>query len=222
MAVNASGAAGDDIVPRPPGAKSQRRRQQILDAALRLFSERPYDDVFVEEIARAADVAKGLMFYHFKDKQGLYIAATERQVDLEMAQWREPGEADRPRAHIRDVLFRHFAYLEHHSFPYLNMMRRRPGIPDVEEIFERARLESITITLGHLDLDLDLDARGRAAMRGWVAFNDEITVNWLEHGGLTADDVTDLSLSMLTAALETLLDRYPQVAPAVDELRKAS
>jgi AcrR family transcriptional regulator len=137
MAANGSGPSGNDTAPRPRGTKAGRR-QKILDAALQLFSERHYDDIFTDDIARAAGVANGLLFYYFKDKRGLYVAATQRQVDLEMAQWLDPGEGGGPRARIRDLLYRHFDYLKHHHYTYLNMMRRRPGIPDVEEIFERA------------------------------------------------------------------------------------
>jgi AcrR family transcriptional regulator len=219
MAQSGSGSSGNDSTVSPRSTRGDRRRK-ILDAAVQLFSEHPYDDVFIGQVAQSAGVAKALPFYYFTDKRGLYIAATQRQVDLEMAQWHARVEHERARARIRALLHRHFSYLEHHRLPYLSMMRRRTGIPDVEEIFERARLESITVTLGHLDLELDLDARGRAALRGWVAFNDEITVQWFEHGGLSVEEVTDLSLAMFIAALETLADRYPEVGPAAEELRK--
>jgi AcrR family transcriptional regulator len=113
MAVTKPGSSGQDTALQSPRAKADRR-QKILGAALRLFSERPYDEIFADEIAHEAGVAKSLVFYYFKDKRGLYLAATQRQVDLEMAQWRDPGVAGRPRARIRDVLHRHFEYLERH------------------------------------------------------------------------------------------------------------
>lgn len=49
----------------------QARRQAILRSAARLFRERPYDDVRVEEIAAEADVAKGTVYRYFPDKDAL-------------------------------------------------------------------------------------------------------------------------------------------------------
>jgi len=37
----------------------QKRREQLLDTGAAMFAERPYDDVFVEEIAARAGVSSG-------------------------------------------------------------------------------------------------------------------------------------------------------------------
>ncbi len=49
----------------------QARRQAILQSAARLFRDRPYDDVRVEEIAAAADLAKGTVYLYFPDKDAI-------------------------------------------------------------------------------------------------------------------------------------------------------
>lgn len=54
---------------RPRSAKrSEKRRDQIVQAAVRLFSEQGYYQTTMDDIARAADVSKGLIYLYFKDK----------------------------------------------------------------------------------------------------------------------------------------------------------
>lgn len=43
----------------------------VLESALRLFSERGYDAVGVQEIVEGAGVTKPTLYHHFKSKQGL-------------------------------------------------------------------------------------------------------------------------------------------------------
>lgn len=49
---------------------------RILDAAGELFGGRPYYDVHVADIAALADVAKGSVYQHFKNKEQLFLAVT--------------------------------------------------------------------------------------------------------------------------------------------------
>ena len=193
----------------------------ILDAALRLFRQRPYEEIFTDEIAREAGVANGLLFYYFGDKRGLYMAAVERQVEVELDLWRRARhEGETTLARIRGVVYGHFEYLKMNPHTFLGMMRRSPSTPDVNAIFEAARQESTGIILGHLGLELQLDASGSAVLRGWAAFNDETTVALLTGDDLDLDQVTHLSMTMLMAALSTLTDRYPDVDQVLGELRK--
>ncbi|HLU66982.1 MAG TPA: TetR/AcrR family transcriptional regulator [Kofleriaceae bacterium] len=56
-----------------PGAPSRdERRQQLLDAARVLFSERGYHETTVDDITRAADVAKGTFYLYFSEKREIY------------------------------------------------------------------------------------------------------------------------------------------------------
>lgn len=196
--------------------RSSARRDRILDAALELFAERPYAEVYTDDVTTRAGVANGLLYYHFTDKRGLYVAAVRRQVEEERGLWHVDEDEGSPWARVRLLMHRHFAYLAEHRSSSLSTMRRSPDVPDVDAIFEAARLEAIIIILGVLGLDdLRLDARGDAALRGWIAFNDSLTVQQLDRGDLSVDDVTDLSLDLLVAALRTLADRYPEVDAAV-------
>jgi AcrR family transcriptional regulator len=58
---------------------------RILEAAARLFAERPFHEVRIEDIAARAGVAKGTLYSHFKEKEELFRAmiaeALARRLD---------------------------------------------------------------------------------------------------------------------------------------------
>jgi TetR/AcrR family transcriptional regulator len=56
---------------------------RILEAALRLFAERGYDAVGVQEIAEASGVTKPPLYHHFGSKEGILQALLE----LHYSQW---------------------------------------------------------------------------------------------------------------------------------------
>lgn len=59
-------------------AKSITTIANILDAAESLFIGKNYADVTMSEIASAANVTKGALYYHFKNKEALYLAMMRR------------------------------------------------------------------------------------------------------------------------------------------------
>src|SRR5947209_67386 len=56
----------------------EKTRAAILKAALEEFSNEGVTGARTDEIARRAGVNKALLYYYFKDKEGLYAAALEQ------------------------------------------------------------------------------------------------------------------------------------------------
>ena len=65
-------------LPQTQGERSERSRQQILDAALKLFSHRGYGATSVRDIAEAAGLSKGNVYHHFPDKETIFRALLDR------------------------------------------------------------------------------------------------------------------------------------------------
>ena len=56
------------------------RRQQLIDAAVRVFAERGFRGATTHEIAAAAGVTEAVIFQHFPDKDTLYSAILEQKA----------------------------------------------------------------------------------------------------------------------------------------------
>lgn len=59
------------VAPEAPAGESstaERRRSEIVAAAVRLFSERGYHQTTIDDIAGEAKISKGLVYRYFKDK----------------------------------------------------------------------------------------------------------------------------------------------------------
>lgn len=70
------------------------RRQQLIDAAVRVFAERGFRGATTREIAVAAGVTEAVIFQHFPDKDALYAAILQQKCQgSEAHQWLESMQA---------------------------------------------------------------------------------------------------------------------------------
>src|ERR1041384_6692618 len=60
--------------PRRVRLETDQRRAQLLALARKAFSDRSYDDVSIDDIAREAKISKGLLYHYFPTKRDLYVA----------------------------------------------------------------------------------------------------------------------------------------------------
>ncbi len=61
--------------------RSERSRNQILDAALKLFAHRGFGATSVRDIAEAAALSKGNVYHHFPDKESIFRALLDRYFE---------------------------------------------------------------------------------------------------------------------------------------------
>jgi AcrR family transcriptional regulator len=63
------------------------RRQELIETAIRLFSEGSYRGTTTAEIARAAGVSEPILYRHFASKRDLYLAALDHVWAQLQAAW---------------------------------------------------------------------------------------------------------------------------------------
>ena len=61
--------------------EADKTRQTILDAALTVFSSKGYHPARLQDIAEAAGVTRGAIYYHFGSKADLYISLVRESAE---------------------------------------------------------------------------------------------------------------------------------------------
>jgi len=67
------------VKSKTPKRDAERSKTLILDAAAELFAKHGFDNSSMQQIAKAAGVARGTPHYFFQSKEGLFKACFERE-----------------------------------------------------------------------------------------------------------------------------------------------
>lgn len=192
-------------------AEALATRTRILDAAERVFSRRGVSRTSLDDIARAAGVTRGAIYWHFKDKADLFGAMLGRvALPMEAMLQRTSEEAgDDPLAHVRgrsvavlrkvvgDARARRVFDVVAHKCEYVDEMaavRRRINgmrancLAQLESGFRSAIRRGL----------LPPSVEPRAAAVGLHALVDGLITNWLVDPKYFAD----------ARAAERIVDRY--------------
>ncbi|WP_185845900.1 TetR/AcrR family transcriptional regulator [Kibdelosporangium aridum] len=199
------------------------RRAAVVAAAEDLFARKPYDDVYITEIAEAAGVAHGLLFYHFKDKRGLYLEVLRKmQAEIADLHTRRPGE-DTSEQWLRGVIRRHIEYRAGHGHTMLALSRTGGQDPEVDKLGEQGRQAGVEFIRELLGVRGDLPPRVRVAVRANMGAVDEMIADWLAHDrDIDIDELVDLACTIVVTTLGTVCAGSPEIQSALGELSAAS
>jgi len=189
------------------------RREQILARARRLFSERTYAEVSMEEIAAAAGVARGLLHHYFGSKRGLYL-----EVVRELVRLPPPALPENTAGSTKEAV-------EESVDLWLEVVARNRGTwlaaigaegfgrdPELEGILAEAREATTDRVVEVLGMSGGAPPELRALIRSYAGLAEAATREWLERGTLSREQVQ----LMLT---DTLLSLTHQLLPRVVEAR---
>src|SRR5512136_204834 len=74
------------------------RRQQILDAAQQVFAAKGFEGASIKDLAKAAKISPGLLYWYFKDKTDLLVSLLTERIDSAFGQLPESVSFDAPPA----------------------------------------------------------------------------------------------------------------------------
>jgi len=88
-------------------------RREILKAALNSFTEKGYSATRLEDVAKLAGVTRGAIYWHFDNKEHLYLQLMEETIDKYKTRVREVLDKEgSPLTKIRTLLRELFVMLE--------------------------------------------------------------------------------------------------------------
>lgn len=71
-------------MPRTPSENESIRRaskQQILKATMDLFCSKGYHSTSIDDVAKRAQISKGLLYHYFKGKEELLAAIVDMRIN---------------------------------------------------------------------------------------------------------------------------------------------
>ncbi len=184
------------------------RREQLLAAGARLLAERPYDEVSIEEIARAAGVSKGLLYHYFPTKRDFLIAAIERGQE-ELAELTAPDPDLPPAEQLGASLDRFLDFVEEHEAAYAAIFRSRGGAdPEIQAVLEAGRRQRMDAVIDSLAVweaaptGVQRTPTLETAVQGWFFFVEGAVLRWLERRDIDRTELRELLALALIGALQ--------------------
>ncbi len=207
--------------PRWQRLDHDERRRQILGCARRLFSQRNYATVSTSEIAREAGVARGLLNHYFGTKRDLYLEVIRDVVQMPSNPVPLPGPG-RGLEHV----------ISEGADRWLTMLERNPGTwlaavgaqglgrdPEVEAILDDARERAADHLVEALQTYEAAEApiQLRALIRSYSGLAEAASIEWLERGRLTRDQVRAV---LVQGFISIVRDVLPAVQQASGDTRE--
>src|SRR6185295_19226925 len=189
-----------------------KRRAQLLELGIDLFSKHAYEDIFIDGVAEAAGISKGLLYHYFRGKREFYVE-TVRAASYRLQLLTMPDPALPPPARLRAAIDAHLRYIQEHGAVYTAVYRSGVAIaPEVREILEEHRDVIIRYFLRALAVSRPRPVL-RAALRAWVAMVEGASLEWIAKPTITREDLRELLFAGYVALLAKTFELDPKAAP---------
>jgi AcrR family transcriptional regulator len=164
--------------------RSLQRHERILDAATRVFATKGYHGTLVDEIALEADTSKGGVYFHFPNKQAIFLALFDRLADIlrdrvETAVAKESEPIARAEAALKVVLD---TFASHRRLARLFMVEALGAGPEFNTRMIQIRATFADLIRTHLDEAVaagaipPLDTATVAS--AWFGAINEVVIHW--------------------------------------------
>jgi AcrR family transcriptional regulator len=155
----------------------------IVDVAMRHFAEHGFRGAHVEDIASEVGVAKGTVFLHFGSKEGLFLAAYERAVNL------LPGWLDAPEEIVTQGFWTVLDY----------------WLERTEQFLSEQWVPNRVAMIGRYDTGLGLRRPISRFMRSEDPYG---TLEFVEFGVERGDIRSDVDVEMIASMLDWVAERF--------------
>jgi TetR/AcrR family fatty acid metabolism transcriptional regulator len=195
--------------------RSLQRHERILDAATRVFAAKGYHGTLVDEIALEADTSKGGVYFHFPNKQAIFLALFDRLADIlrdrvEAAVAKESQPIDRAEAALKVVLD---TFASHRRLARLFMVEALGAGPEFNVRMLQIRSSFAELIKKHLDEGVaegaipPLDTATAAS--AWFGAVNEVVIHWAlaEHPGRLEDAYPTIRALLLRGVQASGVDK---------------
>ncbi|MFE5855877.1 TetR/AcrR family transcriptional regulator [Streptomyces sp. NPDC056500] len=196
-------------VGRGSTGRPRTRRTELLSIGRTLFARTSYDALSMDDIARSAGVAKGLIYYYFGSKRGYYLAVIEDSVADLLA--RATGRPELPKAErVRRTVDGYLRYAQRNESAFRTIVTGGVGCDsEVQSIREAVRAELVATIAEGAYGSREVPPLAALALLGWLSGVEQITLAWLGDPVPDREAVGELLTRLLRATLATIEQLEP-------------
>ncbi len=190
------------------------RRERILSAARKLFSERGYGAVSTTGIAAEAGVARGLINHYFGTKRDLYVEVVREMVRFRSQPVPEYVDGATPEARLDESIDRWLEMVARNREAWLAAIGAE-GLghdPEIAAVLDEAREEATSRLIQVLGLGPADDAPPElhAVLRAYGGMAEAATREWLERGRWSREQVAAFLKAALPELVGVAYDAIPK------------
>ncbi|MCF8572159.1 TetR/AcrR family transcriptional regulator [Gordonia sp. HY002] len=207
--------------PRGRRLSPDARRAQILEVACRLFGERQFGDVWIDDLARESGISRGLLYHYFGGKQELLRVVFARESET----FNESTRADPTLPlleQLLDGLDKYLTYVKQHPAGYRTLQQQAtmsdPAIQEIRRTNALLQIERILEGLHTADLiDAGDRAAVEAALTGWISLVTASCLSWMDSGQLSEEVLKRIWVNAGIGAVEGATGRPLPVRSPISE-----
>ena len=180
------------------------REQQILDAAVVVFSERGFQNASMDAVAERVGVTKPVLYTHFGSKDGLLLACIARaRSELLEVTTAAAAAAPNPEEMLRQGTLAFFAYLERQKPAWTMLYNESAVAGDALEGIRAQQTDFIAALLAAQAPDAD-----RQRLEGWsqviVGACERLAIWRATEGSVSAEQATGYLMDLVWTGLGTI------------------
>ena len=183
----------NDVTRRPRSPRRlqpEQRRQQLIEAAVELYSTRPYERVSVDDITEAADVSRALFYRYFDNPAQLFAAASRVAIDGLVARLTalpDGTAVEQARQNVGEFI----DFAVQHKSAVTALLRNGSAIsPEAGDLLGEVRTAVVNHIKARAGLT-DVDALTDLTLWCWMPVIEEATVQWLHQPTVSRDTLVD-------------------------------
>lgn len=190
------------------------RRQKLLELGERLFAEKSYEDVSIDDVARDANISKGLLYHYFGSKRGFYTEVVRSATANLLELIRFDPDLSGPE-NVRRGLLTWFEFASQRGEAVLAIMHGGTNSDAVGQILEDVRRAFIDQIFEGLELR-EPHPVFRSVARNWLGSVEAAARDWLVHRDVAPQTLVDLLLASLFSQLLVASQLAPDARVRLD------
>ncbi|KPI21521.1 transcriptional regulator, TetR family [Actinobacteria bacterium OK074] len=189
--------------------RSLARRAELIAIGRKLFADTSYDALSMDDIARHAHVAKGLIYYYFKSKRGYYLSIIEDSVAGLVTRAAEGLELP-PEQRVHRTIDGYLRYAEHNQAAYRTIINGGVGFDtEVQDIRDGVREAMVQAIAEGAYGRRQIAPLARMGLVGWLCGVEGATLEWIARPELPRESMRDLLVKMLGGTLRAIEELEP-------------